>query len=168
MVGQRKQFNTLSFVACAAAILHILIMIYRDYYISQVVSKFLKMVDEGDSHLQAWDVSSAERRYVAEALRKVKVTFIFNELPAAIPLVSNKFNKTIETLLRQPPGFAGIVFVKERATVAAIAHLLSVRKYRSCPLPLITTSVGNVPGDKSTHNLLLTHPFLESSRKKYL
>jgi hypothetical protein len=97
-----------------------------DYYIFKVISNFLNIVEEQDTYLGNWDLRAAERKYVADALRQVEITRTSCEFPADIPLVSDKFTMLLEALLSQPPGFAGIIFAKERATVVVLAYLLSV------------------------------------------
>lgn len=91
---------------------------------TRVVSNFLDTLEEKAGY-GAWDVSDAERRYVAKALQKVEI-IRGSSLPAHLPLVSDKFTKLKEALLQQPIGFASIIFVKERAMAVALAHLLSV------------------------------------------
>lgn len=113
-----------------------------DYYVSHVVSKVLKLVDEADKNFGILDVSKAEKQYVAKVLRQVKV----NERSHSWS-VTDKAAKLIEILLGESDPSTGIVFVKvihiseasrctrglnllilsqERATASVLAHLLRV------------------------------------------
>ncbi|TVY43148.1 Dicer-like protein [Lachnellula subtilissima] len=94
-----------------------------DKYVSEVVTNFTKDVE--NSLAGIWDVSSAEKTYLAKALSHVQITRT-SEYPEAMPLISNKVRKLLNILLEEPPTFSGIVFVQERAVVFVLAHLLSV------------------------------------------
>jgi hypothetical protein len=96
-----------------------------DWYISQVITKFTKMVDGNDNYLGVWDMSSAEKKYLANALREVDITLPTDKSPAEMRL-SDKVSKLIEALMQESPStFSGIVFVQTRAEVAVMAHILS-------------------------------------------
>lgn len=86
-----------------------------DYFISEVITKFIAIADKDDIDLSAWDVSGAERRYLATALSTVEINHTANNNPVSVPLTSDKVNKLIRTLLAEQPGLAGIIFVQERA-----------------------------------------------------
>lgn len=98
-----------------------------DYYIASVISKFIKMADENDNYLGIWDVSSAEKLYLVKALRRVKIPPMPSDIsaPAAI-IVSDKVTKMIDTILQESSSFQGIIFVKTRAEVAVLFHILSI------------------------------------------
>src|ERR1019366_3090460 len=78
-----------------------------DYYVSHVVSKVLKLVDEADKNIGIWDVSKAEKKYVAKILRRVKVDE--SSHPWSI---TDKVARLIEILLGESGRSSGIVFVK--------------------------------------------------------
>ncbi|TAQ90330.1 hypothetical protein B7494_g1341 [Chlorociboria aeruginascens] len=97
-----------------------------DYYISEVVSKFVHMVEVEDSYLGIWDVSGSEKKYLAQALAKVTIKNTASQLPTSLPLVSDKVAKMIELLTSEDSTIRGIIFVQERAMVSALTHLLSI------------------------------------------
>jgi ERCC4-related helicase len=94
-----------------------------NYYISHVVTRFLQLVDSDLSHLG--EGSAEETRYLARALGQVELIKMASELPAGLPMVSHKVSEFIK-LLPRDSSFKTIVFVKQRATVAVLARLLSV------------------------------------------
>lgn len=95
-----------------------------DWYISGVVAKFIKMADENDEYLGMWDVSSAEKVYLAKALRQVTIAPTPCGPPAAM-IVSDKVTKLIDGILQESSTFQGIIFVQTRAEVAVLFHILS-------------------------------------------
>jgi len=119
---QMKTFHAMSLKIC-----HELGAWAADYYVSKVVSKSVKMADNEGNSITAWDIASAEKQYLAKALRNVEINpAAGGDTPAVMPLVSDKVTKLIECILREPPGFSGIVFVQEKAVVAVLAHILTV------------------------------------------
>ncbi|KAK3321017.1 hypothetical protein B0T19DRAFT_255450 [Cercophora scortea] len=123
-----------------------------DYYLHRVISFFLD-----DLHGGVEDWNDEERRYLAEAFRKIDLPKIPEE-PAHL---SAKARKLIEILGSHTGDTIGIVFVKERATVAVLSHVLSVHssirgRYR------VGSMVGTskVPGSRKD--------FLDLSRKEDL
>jgi dsRNA-specific ribonuclease len=122
----QQQMRTLH--ATSLKICHELGAWAADYYISRVVSKFTEMAASEVNSQGIWDVSSAEKQYLAKALKRVEVIDLAsgNDAAAEVPLVSDKVTRLIETILHEAPGFAGIVFVQERALVAVLAHILSI------------------------------------------
>ncbi|KAF4625953.1 hypothetical protein G7Y89_g12212 [Cudoniella acicularis] len=98
-----------------------------DYYVASVIAKFLKVAGEATNSLGGmWDVSNAEKQFLAKALQRVEITSSTGELPQGLPLISDKVQKLIEVLLQEPSSFRGIIFVQERVVVSVLAHLLSV------------------------------------------
>jgi hypothetical protein len=83
-----------------------------DYYISEIVANITKFANDANQDLGIWDISNAEKKYLARALQQVEVTRTVSESPAGIPLVTDKFIKLIEILLRKRDVFSGIVFVQ--------------------------------------------------------
>ena len=96
-----------------------------DYFISEVISKFKALVDR-DKSICGADLAIAERKYLATSLSTVELHCTTNHAPESVLLISDKVNKLIQVLVAEPPGFAGIIFVQERAVAAVLAHLLSI------------------------------------------
>jgi len=124
-----------------------------DYYVAEVVFNYLKKTESNNSW-GVWDVSSAEQKYVADALRKVDINYAVKDFSrqGMYPEVSDKVTKLIETLRQQPPELLGIIFVQERAMVAILYKLLSLHpdtrdKYR------LGTIVGSSVSSKRTENI---------------
>jgi hypothetical protein len=101
-----------------------------DYYASEVISKVKELAEEAGTPVGIWDVTNAEKQYLANALKGVEITRCTKgDNPAAsLPLVTDKVRKLIEILVRKSKSveFSGIIFVQERALAAVLAHLLSV------------------------------------------
>ena len=121
----QQQLKTLC--ATSLKICHELGAWAADYYVSCVVTKFMKMAKDTDSFEGGWDVSSAEKQYLSKVLKDVEIVAPERSgQPPAITLVSDKVTRLIETLLLESSGLSGIVFVQERALVAVLAHMLSI------------------------------------------
>jgi hypothetical protein len=95
-----------------------------DYYISEVVAKFNKMAGENDKFFGIWDVSSAEKLYLATTLKQVEVFTLSDPPPAMI--VSDKVSKMVDTIVQERSTFRGIIFVQTRAEVAVLRQILSM------------------------------------------
>lgn len=105
---QMKSFHATSLTVCRE-----LGAWAADFYIAEVVTNYLKVIDEAENSLGGgWDVSSAERRHLAKALRKVDISRTKSTLPQAIPMVSGKVRKLIDILVQEPNTFRGIIFGK--------------------------------------------------------
>ncbi|KAB8290244.1 hypothetical protein EYC80_011111 [Monilinia laxa] len=91
-----------------------------DYYITAVVTKYLKAIMITDDSA-VLDTADAEKFYIAKALKKVETSPSLS----ITGRVSNKVAKLIEIIGQQDRPFSAIIFVKERATVSILAHLLS-------------------------------------------
>ncbi|KAM0128328.1 hypothetical protein ACHAP3_008380 [Botrytis cinerea] len=92
-----------------------------DYYISTVVTRYLKAMSAKDTFIVE-DSPAAEKLYIAKALRQVEIS------PSTLSdtgKISNKFEKLLGIIAQQKPPFSAIIFVQERATVSVLAHLLS-------------------------------------------
>jgi hypothetical protein len=98
-----------------------------DYYAFQVIANVTKSAEESGTSLGIFDVTSAEKQYLTEALRGVDIGgYTACQTPASIPLVTDKVKKLIETLVRKSSAtFSGLIFVEERALAAVLTHLLS-------------------------------------------
>lgn len=100
-----------------------------DYYAFQVIDKVTKAIEGSSTFGGIWDVTSAEKQYIAQALEQVEVSgHTACETPASIPLVTDKVSKLLQLLVQKSKSvtFSGIVFVQERALAAVLTHLLSV------------------------------------------
>jgi hypothetical protein len=80
-----------------------------DYYISEVVSNFMRSVDKDDAW--GWDTSRAEKLYLAKALNAVEINSTADTSPASFPLNSDKVIELIKALSQETLDFAGIIFV---------------------------------------------------------
>jgi hypothetical protein len=77
-----------------------------DYYVSSVISRFMKMADDAENFQGAWDISSAEKQHLAKALKNVEITAPeHNGQLANVPLVSDKVDRLIETFFLKAPNF---------------------------------------------------------------
>ncbi|KAH8687849.1 dicer-like protein-like protein 2 [Tricladium varicosporioides] len=119
--GQMKAFHAFALKVCQE-----LGNWAADYYVSTVVTKFLKIAGEvEDSFGGMWDVTTAEKQYLANALQKVEINPAASKLPDP-PLVSDKVQQLINILIRESNSFRGIIFVQERVMVSVLAYLLSI------------------------------------------
>jgi superfamily II DNA or RNA helicase len=115
-----------------------------DYYISQVVKKATQLVSLGSSYLENW--TDAQQRHLCGILEPLGSVCNTHETPMDASTVSDKVQRFIDALPRNGT-LAGIVFVQQRATVVALAHLLSAH-----PQTRSKFRVGTVVG--SSHNIL--------------
>lgn len=91
-----------------------------DFYISSAIARFTNIAESAAGYLERFDLE--EKAYLAAALKKVQVA-----TKASRRSVSDKVDKFINTLVEvYQPGISGIVFVRQRATVAVLAHILSI------------------------------------------
>jgi hypothetical protein len=89
-----------------------------DYYIHRVITEFLAVQTNASPH----DMSEQHRIYMAECFRKV-------DAPAPLNVPDNlsiKVQALIDILSSHQEATTGIIFARERATVAVLAHILSV------------------------------------------
>jgi len=93
-----------------------------DYYISQVVKKATRLVSLGSSYLE--NLTGAQQRHLCGILRPLGSVNYTHETPMDASTVSDKVQRFIDALPRDR-ALAGIVFVQRRATVVALAHVLS-------------------------------------------
>ncbi|OTB05309.1 hypothetical protein M426DRAFT_319858 [Hypoxylon sp. CI-4A] len=96
-----------------------------DYFIYISVTRFLMSVKRNDSWYQEWQVQ--EKKYLAGALEKVQFPSPppFEDDTLTIDL-SEKVRRVVNELSCSADGTKGIIFVREIATVATLAHILSV------------------------------------------
>jgi superfamily II DNA or RNA helicase len=115
-----------------------------DYYISQVVKRVTRLVSVGSSYLEDW--TDAEQRHLCGILTPLGSICNTNETRMDASNISDKVQRFIDALPRDGT-LAGIVFVQRRATVAVLAHVLSVY-----PQTRSQFRVGTVVG--ASHNIL--------------
>ncbi|KAK1826302.1 Rgp1-domain-containing protein [Podospora conica] len=89
-----------------------------DYYIHRVITEFLAI----QTNASPKELSEQYRRYIAECFLKVDAP-----APQHIPdNISIKVQALIDILGKHKEATTGIIFARERATVAVLAHILSV------------------------------------------
>lgn len=96
-----------------------------DFYVSSAISRFAKVLKSAADHLEEFEIE--EKTYLLTALARVNTSSVsMTEDDSTKSLVSNKVARFIETLHEvHHPGISAIVFVRQRATVAVLAYLLS-------------------------------------------
>ncbi|KAF7927096.1 hypothetical protein BELL_0782g00030 [Botrytis elliptica] len=114
-----------------------------DYYISAVVTRYLKAMSAKDT-FTVEDLPAAEKLYIAKALRQVEIS---PSILSDTDKISNKVEKLLEIIVQQKPPFSAIIFVQERATVSVLAHLLSHH-----PLTKERFKIGTMVGTSSHSN----------------
>ncbi|KAK0635015.1 hypothetical protein B0T17DRAFT_26977 [Bombardia bombarda] len=119
-----------------------------DYYIHRVISEFL-----GGSS----DLDDEERLYLAAAFQKVEAPPVSEEPDQ----LSGQVRALIKILDSYQQDSVGIIFVKERATVAVLSHLLSIH-----PLTRDRYRVGSMVGSSTMPGR--KRDFLDLSRKENL
>lgn len=89
-----------------------------DYYVHRVITGFLAVQTNASPH----EISEQYRRYIAECFRKVDAP-----APQHVPdNISIKVQALLDILSSHKQATTGIIFARERATVAVLAHILSV------------------------------------------
>ena len=115
-----------------------------DQYLRQCIMKYTTMLQQSDQQFNQW--VGAEKKYLQEILRNVLLDDAATPLPLLTEHISPKVQSLIDTLITQScPGFTGLIFVEQRAAVAALAQLLAIHP-RTQPLFNVGTFVGT-----STH-----------------
>ncbi|KAF7895452.1 uncharacterized protein EAF01_009414 [Botrytis porri] len=114
-----------------------------DYYISAVVTRYLKAMSAKDT-FSVEDLPAAENLYIAKALSQVEIS---PSLLSGTDKISNKVEKLLEIIVQQKPPYSAIIFVQERATVSVLAHLLSQH-----PLTKERFRIGTMVGTSSHSN----------------
>jgi ERCC4-related helicase len=117
-----------------------------DYYVSEVITRFLKNTNDVETSFGGvWDLPTTEKKYLAKMLQDVHITQQSSKLLQTIDF-SDKVKNLMGILLTEPLKFRGIVFVQERAVVSVLAHLIAVH-----PETRGRFKVGTIVGT-STHN----------------
>ncbi|KAI1418258.1 hypothetical protein F5Y13DRAFT_150976 [Hypoxylon sp. FL1857] len=104
-----------------------------DYFISATVNQFLRSVKKNDQWFREWQIQ--EKQYLAKALGAIKISPPppFDD-GATIIGISDKVNALVQELSRSVDDTIGIIFVREIATVAILAHMLplhpSMKRFR--------------------------------------
>lgn len=126
-----------------------------EHYVFRVVSAFLQ---DGDAPSQEnSDLSSQERKYLTEAFLTIDA-----RPPSATPtLLSPKLQALLSLLESHQGQPLGIIFVKERTTVAVLSHILCVH-----PKTAHRYRVGSMVGTSKTPGR--RQDFLDLSQKDYL
>ncbi|KAK3899484.1 hypothetical protein C8A05DRAFT_18092, partial [Staphylotrichum tortipilum] len=126
-----------------------------EYYIFKVVLRFLQ--DADTPCRPSGDLAEREQQYLAEAFRKLDA-----RPPPEIPTaLSAKVQVLLDALESHQGRPLGIVFVKERATVTLLSHILSVH-----PKTAGRYRVGSMVGTAKTPGR--RQDFLDLSQKDYL
>ncbi|KAI1210305.1 uncharacterized protein F4807DRAFT_459682 [Annulohypoxylon truncatum] len=96
-----------------------------DYFIYASISSFLESVKENDSWFREWEIE--EKQYLSDALGKITISRpppLGDNIPAVD--ISSKVTALIQELSASVDEMIGIIFVREVATVAVLAHMLSI------------------------------------------
>lgn len=101
-----------SFYATASKICQDLGPWAADFYISRIITKIKKVADGSKNYMDVWDVSSAEKQYLAKALQGVEASHTSCLGFEDLHLLSDKVAKLIEVLMMETASFSGIVFVQ--------------------------------------------------------
>ncbi|VUC33433.1 unnamed protein product [Clonostachys rosea] len=102
-----------------------------DYYLYRVIAEYTVKAKESHDYFDGW--LQEEKQYITDLLSKIQVAPpVENPRPEDI---SAKVHNLVKELLSAAESPVGIIFVKERATVAILSDLLRthtdiVRKYR--------------------------------------
>lgn len=84
-----------------------------EYYIAEVVSKVLSYAGKSDNALGIWDVSGAEKQYLAKTLSCVPLNHDHIHGPILGSQTTDKVERMLDVLLESAgPHFSGIVFVQ--------------------------------------------------------
>lgn len=94
-----------------------------DYYITQIAKKITKMVSIGNIYFEDW--IDKEKQHFCGILKPLYSTSMTHVTSMINSTISDKVLQLIAALPRDG-SLAGIVFAQRRATVAVLAHLLSV------------------------------------------
>jgi dsRNA-specific ribonuclease len=94
-----------------------------DYFINQSVTRFLGSNDQDLAYFETW--GATEKQYLANVLRKVEIRLPGPLEDTTTIDLSTKFTTLVQELQSTPDGARCIIFVREIATVAILAHMLS-------------------------------------------
>ena len=126
-----------------------------EHYIFHVISRFLD--DTNTPSQENSNLSSQERKYLTEAFRPIDA----KPPPPTPTLLSPKVQALLSLLESHQEDPLGIIFVKERTTVAVLSHIL-----RAHPKTAHRYRVGSMVGTSKTPGR--GRDFLDLSQKDYL
>lgn len=122
-----------------------------DYYVSQIVSKVMQLVNDTDCQAGTWDVLTAEKQYIAQVLQQVKLSGDICNRWCSSSSVSNKVTKLIEVLATESGHSSGIIFVKvgnirtlDRADLLICDRSEQLRRYWPTCLEFTLELLGNL------------------------
>jgi hypothetical protein len=95
-----------------------------DYYITEGIKRTRNSVNLADIYIEDKQTYN-ERRHLCNLSTSIEITQTPYEIPHSAHIVSDKAIEFIDALTRDS-SLCRIVFVKQRATVAVLCHLLSL------------------------------------------
>ena len=108
-----------------------------EYYLHECIKKFERGIADGSFITEGFE--DDERRYLREKLSKVHFPNLGTDPLGEDPIVTPKLRTLIEYLLgEEEQGFSGLIFVRTRAEVAVLSHMLTLH----VPKFIISTFVG--------------------------
>lgn len=128
-----------------------------DYFMSESIKRIRKSAND-PSIMMDWD--EAEKAYLVRFLSNIPIPNLRLDFQADdCPPVSPKLERLIQFLNEKyHPEFSGLIFVKQRATVSAMVHVLSVYpltrgRFRCAPFVGSASSVGRKEELGDLHNV---------------
>lgn len=121
-----------------------------DYYVQWIVSRSIQVVEDLNTIINFGQTSHLEKAHLSRILTKVEVVPP-SPISSQSLLISDKVRKFIDAILQEGES-RGITFVQQRATVAVLAHLLSVHPDTSKSLR-IGTMVGTSNNSRKATNI---------------
>jgi ERCC4-related helicase len=107
------------------------VVIYRelgpwavDFYISQVINKLTRLTALSNSYIED-RLAHSEKTHLCKLFGNISFDPSASGTETGTPIISDKVQQFINAFPRDG-SLAGIVFVEQRATVAVLAHLLSI------------------------------------------
>lgn len=117
-----------------------------DFYITSCIAKFQKRDEGSFCDLAALD--QEEDTYLRTALNSIKIPLDTCSFQEDEKQISPKMQRLINFLIEEGgPDFTGLIFVKTRAAVAVLAHLLSIHPVLQ-DLVRVSTFVGTSSSSK--------------------
>ncbi|KAF2966518.1 hypothetical protein GQX73_g7057 [Xylaria multiplex] len=95
-----------------------------EYFIHEATSRFLRSVDQDLTWFETWETT--EKQYLANILRQIDIRSPRPFKDTNTFDLSDKFTALVRELQSAPDGTRCIIFVLETATVAVLAHMLSI------------------------------------------
>ena len=108
-----------------------------EYYIHECIEKFQQGTADGSFVIEGFE--DDERKYLREKFGRVHIPSPGADLPVQNPAMTPKLQTLIEYLLGEDAqGFTGLIFVRTRAEVAVLSHMLTLH----VPKFIVSTFVG--------------------------